>query len=94
MLIVSGHRTLQWPFCYSATDNSSKANEDMFDTTRPELESDGISLSCALFTPDANEPVPGLVICHGMPGGPSGGTGGEFRDDDLSLQRSRAISLS
>ena len=33
------------------------------------LDSEGIPLACALFTPGDAGPFPGLVICHGMPAG-------------------------
>jgi fermentation-respiration switch protein FrsA (DUF1100 family) len=34
------------------------------------IDSDGISLAAALFTPAGAGPHPGLVLCHGMPAGP------------------------
>ena len=40
------------------------------------IDSDGIELAAALFTPPGSGPYPGLVICHGMPAGPQSANGG------------------
>ena len=38
--------------------------------TKFELKSEGIPLTCAIFTPEYTGPFPGLIICHGMPANP------------------------
>ena len=46
------------------------------------LESDGIPLASAIFTPDGPGPHLGLVICHGMPAGPRPAPGASAPADE------------
>ena len=47
------------------------------------LDSEGIPLACAFFTPEGAEPFPGLVICHGMPAGSPSSLDTQPGDDGL-----------
>ena len=48
------------------------------------LESDGVLLSTALFTPEGSGSHPGLILCHGMPARPRSAEGAIPSDQDPS----------